>query len=78
MLIGRGFLAVVTERRDTVDVMVDEDMALVGRDDPVPPGVTSPDRKPGRNKRAVIRLLFRNDQWSEMKMSEFQCECEYL
>lgn len=47
MLMGRGFLAEVAERRDTVDVMVDEDMALVGRDDPVPPGVTSPDRRTG-------------------------------
>lgn len=46
MLTGRGFRGVVTERRDTVEVIVDVDMALVGRDEPVPPGVTSPDRKP--------------------------------
>lgn len=47
MLTGRGLRGVVTERRDTVEVMVDVDMALVGREEPVPPGVTSPDRKPG-------------------------------
>lgn len=48
MLMGRGLRAVVvTDRRDTFDVIVDVDMALVGREEPVPPGVTSPERRPG-------------------------------
>lgn len=51
MLTGRGFLGVVTERRDTVEVIVDVDMALVGRDEPVPPGVTSPLRKPTKGSK---------------------------
>lgn len=43
MLAGRGFLVVV-KRRTTPDVVVDVDMALLGREEP--PGVTSPEREP--------------------------------
>lgn len=60
MLTGRGLRGVVTERRDTVEVMVDVDMALVGREEPVPPGVTSPDRKPG-DERVGMRLVMERE-----------------
>lgn len=44
MLDGRGFLVPVVRRKTTPDVVVDVDIALPGRDEPL--GVTSPDRDP--------------------------------
>lgn len=73
MLTGRGFRGVVTERRDTVEVIVDVDMALVGRDDPVPPGVTSPDRRPTRAKQRRVRKGW-IDREEGMKRVRVICE----
>lgn len=64
MLDGRGFLVPVVRRKTTPDVVVDVDIALPGRDEPL--GVTSPDRDPIRlinsiYKRTKIESMVAND-----------------